>query len=61
MVLPLTQQQSSLNINSETLQGRGTTNCFADDTNAACKQKTETLLAIKEILQDFAQISGLKV
>ena len=57
--LPQQRFQNSLAINSEVAKGLGCTNCFADDTNAACRQKAASIRAIRDILVEFAGISGL--
>ena len=57
--LPQQRFQNSSAINSEVAKGLGCTNCFADDTNAACRQKAASIRAIRDILVEFAGISGL--
>ena len=57
---PLERFWGETKISNEVSNGSGTTEAFADDTNVTCKQKLSSLLALKSILNEFANISGLK-
>ena len=46
-------------ISKEVINGSDKTDAFADDTNVTAQQKASVLTGLKDILTEFAVISGL--
>jgi len=60
LIRPLENFYDNLNVQDELQTGGEAAEAFADDTNVTCKQNFATLNALRNILVEFGNISGLK-